>query len=64
MDVLYSECGVSESCYRHCPGATCNRDEADYSAIISTNQETDVTFTIGGFVPDNQVLNTQYYKRF
>ncbi len=56
--MLYSECGVSESCFRHCAALPCSsaRDTADYTASLAASPgEPFVLLTLGGVVPDNQV---------
>jgi hypothetical protein len=55
---VYSECGVSVSCFRHCAVLPCSsaRDAADYTASLAASPaEPFVLLTLGGVVPDNQV---------
>ncbi len=55
---IYSECGVSVSCFRHCAALPCisARDAPDYTASLAASPgEPFVLLSLGGVVPDNQV---------
>jgi hypothetical protein len=56
--LLYSECGVSVSCFRHCAALPCIslRDAPDFTASLAASpSEPFVLLTLAGVVPDNQV---------